>query len=53
MVAEAIAATDWRALDAQIDADMAAKAANGPDAPPILTGDGTAAAIASSSRSQT
>jgi len=45
LVASALAATDWQAIDAQSDADIASNVAHDPDAPPILTGGETAAAI--------
>jgi putative transcriptional regulator len=45
MVASAIEATDWRAVDAQTDEEIAANVASDPDAPPILTDSQTAAAI--------
>lgn len=46
MVAKAIGDADWRAIDAQTDADIARNVARDADAPPILTGGETAAAIA-------
>jgi putative transcriptional regulator len=46
LIAEALAATDWQAIDAQSDGDIARNVAQDPDAPPILTDAGTAAAIA-------
>ena len=45
MVAAALAATDWRAVDAQTDADIARNVASDPDAAPILSGGETAAAL--------
>jgi putative transcriptional regulator len=50
IVAQAIADTDWKAVDAQTDADIARNVAGDRDAPPILTGGDTAAAIARSVR---
>ncbi len=46
MVAKALAATDWRAVDARTDSDIARQVADDPDAAPILSGGETAAAIA-------
>jgi putative transcriptional regulator len=46
MVGKAIDATDWRAVDAQTDEDIARNVARDPDAAPILTDGETAAAIA-------
>ncbi len=46
LVAHAIDGTDWQAIDAQTDADLARNVAGDPDAAPILTGGETAAAIA-------
>jgi putative transcriptional regulator len=46
VVAEAIGAIDWPALDARTDAEIARDVAGDPDAPPILTGGETAAALA-------
>jgi len=45
LVASALAASDWQAIDAQSDGDIARNVAHDPDAPPILTGGDTAAAI--------
>lgn len=45
-VAKALAATDWQAVDARTDADIAREVAEDPDAAPILTDGETAAAIA-------
>jgi len=45
LVASALAATDWQAIDAQSDGDIASNVAHDPDAPPMLTGGETAAAI--------
>jgi putative transcriptional regulator len=45
MIAEAIEATDWRALDRRTDAAIAREAAADPDAPPLLTDTQTAAAL--------
>ena len=44
LIAEAIAATDWQALDALTDDDIARAVAEDPDAAPLLT-DGEAAAM--------
>jgi putative transcriptional regulator len=41
----ALAATDWQAIDAQSDGDIARNVAHDLDAPPMLTGGETAAAI--------
>jgi putative transcriptional regulator len=46
VVANAIAATDWRAIDAQTDTEIAGNIAADPDSPPILSDGETAAAIA-------
>jgi putative transcriptional regulator len=46
LVTAALAATDWQAVDAQSDAEIARNIADDPDAPPMLTGGETAAAIA-------
>ena len=46
MVARAMENTDWQAIDAQTDVEIARNVASDPDAPPILTGGETAAAIA-------
>jgi len=45
-VAQAIANTDWAAIDAQTDEDIARNVAEDPDATPILTDAETAAGIA-------
>jgi putative transcriptional regulator len=45
-VARAIDETDWQAIDAQTDADIARNVAGDPDAAPILTDGETAASIA-------
>jgi putative transcriptional regulator len=45
MVAKAIAETDWQAIDAQTDADIARNVASDPDAAPMLTAGETTAAI--------
>ncbi len=44
MVAKALKETDWQAIDAQTDEDIARNAASDPDAAPIWT-DGEAAAV--------
>lgn len=46
MVAKALEKTDWQAIDAQADEDIARNVASDPDAAPILTDGETAAAIA-------
>ena len=46
VVAKALDATDWRAVDARSDGDIARDVAADPDAAPILTVGETAAAIA-------
>jgi len=46
LVAKALADTDWQAIDAQSDDDIARNVSQDPDAPPILTDGETAAAIA-------
>jgi putative transcriptional regulator len=46
LVAEALASTDWQAVDAQSDDDISRNVAQDPDAPAILTDGETAAAIA-------
>jgi putative transcriptional regulator len=46
LVAKALAATDWQAIDAQTDGDIARNIAQDPDAAPILTDGETAASIA-------
>jgi putative transcriptional regulator len=45
LVVSALAATDWQANDAPSDGDIAHNVAHDPDAPPMLTGSETAAAI--------
>jgi putative transcriptional regulator len=45
-LAQAIANTDWAAIDAQTDDDIARNVAEDPDATPILTDAETAAGIA-------
>jgi putative transcriptional regulator len=46
LVATAIGGTDWQAVDAQTDDNIARNIADDPDAAPILTDGETAAAIA-------
>jgi putative transcriptional regulator len=46
IVQQALQETDWAAIDAQTDEDIARHVADDPDAAPILTAAGTAAAIA-------
>ena len=46
LVAKALDATNWQAVDAQTDDDIARNVADDPDAAPILTDGETAAAIA-------
>ncbi len=46
LVAASLGATDWQAVDAQTDGDIARNVADDPDAAPILTDGETAAAIA-------
>jgi putative transcriptional regulator len=46
MVRTALQQTDWVAVDAQTDEDIARNVASDPDAAPILTGAETASAIA-------
>jgi len=46
LVAEALASTDWQAVDAQSDDDISRNVAQDSDAPAILTDGETAAAIA-------
>jgi putative transcriptional regulator len=46
LVQQALRETDWAAVDAQSDADIARHVAEDPDAAPILTAAQTAAAIA-------
>jgi putative transcriptional regulator len=48
MVQQALQVTDWAAVDAQTDEDIARHVADDPDAAPILTAAETAAAIARS-----
>jgi putative transcriptional regulator len=50
LVAKALAVTDGQAIDAQSDGDIARNVADDPDAPPILTGGETAAAIVRTAR---
>ncbi len=45
LVAKALADTDWQALDARTDAEIARDVADDPDAAPILTLGATASAI--------
>jgi len=45
LVENALRATDWQALDAQTDEDIARNVAGDPDAAPILTDSETASAI--------
>jgi putative transcriptional regulator len=45
LIGKAMAETDWRALDTQTDADIAANVSGDPDAAPLLTEGETAAAI--------
>jgi putative transcriptional regulator len=52
MVQQALQETDWAAIDAQTDADIARQVAGDPDAAPILSEAGTAAAIIRSVRKQ-
>lgn len=46
LIAKTIGATDWTAVDARTDEDIARDVAGDPDAAPILTGGETAAALA-------
>jgi putative transcriptional regulator len=46
LLAKALGATDWQAVDAQTDEDIVRNVASDPDAVPILTAGETAAAIA-------
>jgi putative transcriptional regulator len=46
LVAKAVDATNWQAVDAQTDDDIARNVADDPDAAPILTDGETAAVIA-------
>lgn len=46
LVEAALGSTDWRAIDAQTDEDIARNVATDPDAAPILTSGETAAAMA-------
>jgi hypothetical protein len=46
LLAKALASTDWQAIDARSDGDIALNVAQDPDAPPILTVGETAAAMA-------
>jgi putative transcriptional regulator len=50
MVRQAVQETDWAAIDAQTDADIARNVAADPDAAPLLSAAETAAAIARSVR---
>ena len=50
IVQQALQETDWAAVDAQSDADIARQVAGDPDAAPILSEAETAAAIARSVR---
>ena len=50
MARQAVRETDWRAVDAQTDEDIARNVADDPDAAPILTVAETAAALARSVR---
>jgi putative transcriptional regulator len=50
MTQQALQRTDWKAVDAQTDEDIARNVADDPDAAPILTEAETAAAIARSVR---
>jgi putative transcriptional regulator len=52
LVEKALRETDWRALDAQTDEDIARNVAGDPDAAPILTDAETAAAIVRTVRSR-
>ncbi len=45
MVAQALRDTEWDALDARSDAEIARNVASDPDAPPLLNAAGTASAI--------
>jgi putative transcriptional regulator len=45
LVAKSLGATDWQALDAQTDEDIARNVAGDPDATPILSDSETAAVI--------
>jgi putative transcriptional regulator len=46
LVTKALAETDWQAIDAQTDGDIARNVAQDPDAAPLLTDGETAASIA-------
>jgi putative transcriptional regulator len=46
MVQQALRETDWAAIDAQTDEDIARNIASDPDAAPILSGAETASALA-------
>lgn len=46
LIAKALRETDWQAIDAQSDADIARNVASDPDAPPLLTDAETASALA-------
>jgi putative transcriptional regulator len=50
MVQQALQATDWAAIDAQTDEDIARHVADDPEAAPILTAAETAAALTRSVR---
>jgi putative transcriptional regulator len=50
MVRQALQETDWAAIDAQTDADIARHVADDPDTAPLLSAAETAAAIARSVR---
>jgi putative transcriptional regulator len=52
MIDRAVRATDWAALDALTDAQIAVQAADDPDAAPILTAAETAAAMVRTIRRQ-
>jgi putative transcriptional regulator len=52
MVRQALQETDWAAVDAQTDADIARQVAGDPDAAPILSEAETAATIVRSVRKQ-
>ena len=52
MVREAVQQTDWAAIDAQTDEDIARNVANDPDAAPILSEAETASAIVRTVRKQ-
>jgi len=52
MVREAVQQTDWAAIDAQTDEDIARNVANDPDAAQILSEAGTASALVRTVRRQ-